>query len=279
MMSIRSLADFNGSSLGGAGDWQTPPPSPSRAHAPGQHDERGMGTSTWPPARTSSWPQARTFSWPRTASTPCMRVPLCVFALGIRGGVQPMIRPAIGGAALFTVLFSCAGCDGKPAAGQTSAPSTGTPTAPTSSPSATPDSRQVAAAGAIAGYRRYVQVLDAMTASGGRKTQDLPKVATGIELAASMNQAATYRGQQIHSIGSRVVVWVRPLVVGTPASGVITRITVAACHGTTHITAVDRTGKSIKRPGTPNRWIDRRELWLVDGVWKVQNGRKQGTKC
>ncbi len=190
-----------------------------------------------------------------------------------------MIRPAIAGAALFTVLFSCAGCDGKPAAGQTSAPSTGTPTAPTSSPSATPDSRQVAAAGAIAGYRRYVQVLDAMTASGGRKTQDLPKVATGIELAASMNQAATGRGQQIHSIGSRVVVWMRPLLVGTPASGVITRITVAACHDTTHITAVDRTGKSIKRPGTPNRWIDRRELWLVDGVWKVQNGRKQGTKC
>src|SRR6266545_1938748 len=66
MMSIRSLADFNGSSLGGAGDWQTPPPSPSRAHAPGQHDERGMGTFTWPPARTSSWPPARTFSWPRT---------------------------------------------------------------------------------------------------------------------------------------------------------------------------------------------------------------------
>src|SRR6266540_2771160 len=66
MMSIRSLADFNGSSLGGDSDWLTPPPSPSRAHAPGQHDERGMGTSTWPPARTSSWPPVGTFSWPRT---------------------------------------------------------------------------------------------------------------------------------------------------------------------------------------------------------------------
>jgi hypothetical protein len=188
--------------------------------------------------------------------------------------VQPMVRSCIAGAMLLSLLM-VAGCDGKPAAGQTPSPSTTT----TASPAPTPDSRQVAAQGAIAGYRRYVQVLDAMTASGGTRTADLPKVATGIELAASVNQAATYRGRQIHSEGSRVVVWVKPLVVGAPTNGVITRVTVQACHDTTHITAVDRTGKSIKRPGTPNRWIDRRELWLVDGIWKVQNGRKQGAKC
>src|ERR1700685_3362250 len=66
MMSIRSLADFNRSSLGGDGDWLTPPPSPPRPHKPGRHDERGMGTFNWPPARTSTWPYTRTFSWPRT---------------------------------------------------------------------------------------------------------------------------------------------------------------------------------------------------------------------
>jgi hypothetical protein len=67
-MSIRSLADFNRSSLGGDGDWLTPPPSPPRPQTPGRHDERGMGTFTWPPARTSTWPYTGTFSWPRTAS-------------------------------------------------------------------------------------------------------------------------------------------------------------------------------------------------------------------
>src|SRR6266702_8824503 len=66
MMSIRSLADFNRSSLGGDGDWLTPPPSPPRPQTPGRHDERGMGTFNWPPARTSTWPYTGTFSWPRT---------------------------------------------------------------------------------------------------------------------------------------------------------------------------------------------------------------------
>lgn len=41
-------------------------PSPPRTHTPGRHDERGMGTSNWPPARTSTWPPAGTFPWPRT---------------------------------------------------------------------------------------------------------------------------------------------------------------------------------------------------------------------
>src|SRR5580692_11788145 len=66
MMSIRSLADFNRSSLGGDGDWLTPPPSPPRPDKPGRHDERGMRTFNWPPARTSTWPYTGTFSWPRT---------------------------------------------------------------------------------------------------------------------------------------------------------------------------------------------------------------------
>jgi hypothetical protein len=38
----------------------------SGAHAPKRHDQRGVGTSTWPPAGTCTWPPAGTFSWPRT---------------------------------------------------------------------------------------------------------------------------------------------------------------------------------------------------------------------
>src|SRR5579859_7958698 len=68
MMSIRSLADFNRSSLGGDSDWLIPPPSTPRPQAPGRHGERGVGTFNWPPARTSTWPHAGTFSWPWTDS-------------------------------------------------------------------------------------------------------------------------------------------------------------------------------------------------------------------
>src|SRR6266567_7603794 len=70
MMSIRSLADFNGSSPGRCGDWLTPPPSPPGPQPPGRHDERGMGTFNWPPAGTTTRPHTGTFSWPRTASIP-----------------------------------------------------------------------------------------------------------------------------------------------------------------------------------------------------------------
>src|SRR5450755_3946578 len=70
MMSIRSLADFNGSSPGRCGDWLTPPPSPPGPQPPGRHDERGMGTFNWPPAETSTRPHTGTFSWPRTTINP-----------------------------------------------------------------------------------------------------------------------------------------------------------------------------------------------------------------
>jgi hypothetical protein len=52
---------------GRCGDWLAPPPSPPRAHAPGRHDERGVGTFIWPPAGTYTWPSAGTLPWPWTA--------------------------------------------------------------------------------------------------------------------------------------------------------------------------------------------------------------------
>ena len=60
-MSIRSLADFNGSFPGAAVTGLTPPPSPPGPQPPGRHGERGMRTFNWPPARTTT-----TFSWPWT---------------------------------------------------------------------------------------------------------------------------------------------------------------------------------------------------------------------
>src|SRR6266571_790385 len=88
MMSIRSLADFNRSSLDGDGDWLTPPPSPPRPGKPGRHDERGMGTFNWPPARTSTWPYTGTFSWPRTEPGIMRNGAAGVARVACRGGAR-----------------------------------------------------------------------------------------------------------------------------------------------------------------------------------------------
>src|SRR3954469_4281656 len=67
---------------GRCGDWLAPPPSPPRAHAPGRHDEGGVGTSTWPPAGTYTWPSTRTFPWPWTGN--------------LRRGCRTEVRPCVG---------------------------------------------------------------------------------------------------------------------------------------------------------------------------------------
>src|SRR6266496_3676185 len=104
MMSIRSLADFNGSSLGGDSDWLTPPPSPPRPQTPGRHGERGIGTSNWPPAETFTWPHTGTFSWPRTNGI-SDTYPLGILAeapgLGIPVVVLPFVNSALAGRTPF----------------------------------------------------------------------------------------------------------------------------------------------------------------------------------
>lgn len=131
----------------------------------------------------------------------------------------------------------------------------------------------------MAAYRRYIAVINAMTASGGTNVKDIPAVTTGIELSASQNQAATYRGRRIRSIGSPEILWVRPLKVGPPAAKAITTVTIQACYDTSKTKAIDANGKSVRRPGTPTRWLDERELRLTDGAWKVHDGRNRGATC
>src|SRR6187200_1309441 len=71
---------------GRCGDGSAPPPSPPRAHAPGRHDERGVGTFIWPPAGTYTWPSTRTFPWPWTGLVPV--------DTSARDGYMPSAGPA-----------------------------------------------------------------------------------------------------------------------------------------------------------------------------------------
>ena len=161
----------------------------------------------------------------------------------------------------------------------TSGSATPTPVTPTPAPTTASTAPPDESAQAVAAYKRYIQVIDAMTSSGGVDVKDLPVVTTGIELKASQNQADTYRGRRIRTIGSTEVVWVRAKQPSPAQGGAITAIAVEACYDTSKLKAVDAAGKDIRQPGTPTRWLDSRDLELVAGSWKVANGRNRGAKC
>lgn len=185
-------------------------------------------------------------------------------------------RPALGSTAALCALLALTACQGSPEAGHPN-------TTPTSSPSSTAtttpvDESKAAGDAAVAAYRHYIAVINAMTASGGTVVKDLPTVASGVELAVSQNQAETYRGEKIKTIGTVEILWAKAVKTGPTASHVTTA-SVQACYDTSKTQAVDSTGKSVREPGTPTRWLDNRDLQLIAGVWKVTKGKNQGASC
>ncbi|WP_433167501.1 hypothetical protein [Kribbella sp. CA-247076] len=150
---------------------------------------------------------------------------------------------------------------------------------PTPTPTESAETKAVAAASTA--YRQFIAATDTSYASGGVNVAELKKHATGVMLAAELNQAATFRGRKWHSVGRQRVVWVKPLTVGKPdASGQINGLTLQACIDGSKATAVDATGKSVKAPGTPLETIDEMRMLRVQGIWKADypQSRKAG-KC
>jgi hypothetical protein len=180
-------------------------------------------------------------------------------------------------AGTLAAALTLTACDSNSGGSATPPPFTPSP-APTSA-SAPPDPAAAAGVAAVEAYRRYRRVIDAMTGSGGTEVKDLPSVTTGLELEASKNQAVTYQGRKIRTVGQIKVLWVRPGKVSAPVDGKVDAVTVQACYDTTNIKAVDAAGKNVRPAGTPDRWLDNREVKLVDGSWKVANGRNQAAKC
>jgi len=193
-----------------------------------------------------------------------------------------MIRQNAVWTALATAAVAVTACDSAADKGNTPPPITPTSQTTSPTPSTTPtDPAQAAVAGAKAGYRRFIAAVDTTAASGGRSIEGLSKVATGTMLASELNQAATFRGRKWHSVGKQQVIWTKAQKVGTPnAKGVVSEVTVQACLDTSRATAVDASGKSIKAPGTPTRWIDDMTMRQVDGAWKAERAESRvGAKC
>ncbi|TCC35048.1 hypothetical protein [Kribbella sindirgiensis] len=185
-------------------------------------------------------------------------------------------RPALGPTtAALCALLALTACEGSPEAGR---PNT-SPTSPPASTASTPvDESKAAGDAAVTAYRRYIAVISTMTASGGTAVQDLPKVASGVELAKSQIQAERYRGEKIKTIGDIEIIWAKAVKTGPPGA-TITTASVQACYDTSKSRAVDSSGKTVRVPGTPTRWLDNRDLQLIGGVWKVVKGMNQGASC
>ncbi|MEJ1110794.1 MULTISPECIES: hypothetical protein [unclassified Kribbella] len=122
-------------------------------------------------------------------------------------------------------------------------------------------------------------MINEMTASGGTEVESLPSVAAGVELRVSQIQAENYRGRRIRTIGAPEFIWVKPVKVAGATAGKFTTASIQACLDTSKTQAVDSTGKSVRQPGTPTRWLDNRDLQLIAGSWKVIKGENQGAKC
>jgi hypothetical protein len=138
----------------------------------------------------------------------------------------------------------------------------------------------MAVAAASTAYRQFVAATDVAYASGGVNIVELKKYASGVMLAAELNQAETFRGKKWHSVGSQQVVWVKAMTVGKPdAGGQINDLTLQACVDSSKATAVDASGKSVKAPGTPSQSIDEMRMRRAQGVWKADypQSRKAGT--
>lgn len=181
-------------------------------------------------------------------------------------------------ALLLTVATLTPACDSTGSATPPPFTPSAAPTSTTSSPSATP--QQTAGPAAEAAYRRYVAVKDAVQASGGQDVSELPKVATGIILKSELNQAATFKGRKWRGVGQVEVVWTKSLKVGPAgAGGEITDVTVQACLDSSKASAVDATGKSVKKPGTATRWLDEMQMKHVQGAWKASYGMNKAAQC
>lgn len=186
-----------------------------------------------------------------------------------------MIRQLMAATSGLAILAFMSACDST----ESATPPPFTPSTAPSSTTTPSDGSAEAASAAAAAYKKYRQAIDAMTSSGGVDVKGIPLVTTGVELQASQIQAETYRGRKIHTVGSTDVIWVRTTATTPSAAGAITAAAVEACYDTTSLIAVDATGKNLRPPGTPTRWLDRRSLLLIDGSWRVSNGRNEAAKC
>jgi len=116
-------------------------------------------------------------------------------------------------AAVFTLtVASLTGCDSDSSPN----PTPFTPSTSTATPTPTNSAEDTAVAAASTAYRQFVAATDVAYASGGVNIVELKKYASGVMLAAELNQAETFRGKKWHSVGSQQVVWVKAMTVGKP---------------------------------------------------------------
>ena len=184
------------------------------------------------------------------------------------------------GAALL--LSSCAGSSTSgatlsPSASETTSASpsaTSSPGATSQSPSPRPtDPKAQAYANATAGYERYRNLLDQVTADGGKDPERLSQVATGFGLQQAETTASLYRDRGWRTVTPAALVYATPKSF-TPATKDPARVQIVSCLDTRGARAVDATGSTVPKQGNVTFLLDNVTVVAssndLSGPWLVE---------
>ena len=167
----------------------------------------------------------------------------------------------------------------------TSGSATPTPFTPSAAPTSTPATSTPAQApeaeAAVTAYRNYIAAADVMAASGGTNVTEIQKYASGVMLAAQLNQAATFRGRKWHSVGRVKVVWANAMKIGPKtADGQINEIVVQACVDSSQAIALTADGKKVRPANAPTQLVDEMKMLRAKDGWKADYPQsRKAWKC
>lgn len=191
------------------------------------------------------------------------------------------------GIAAATVLLSVAmtSCANK------SSPIATPSDSPKPSASATTASPSADAASAASGIvRNYYAVRNQLRADSSKPLDLLKTVAISKELSTEQHLFTTERNQGLHQIGDTKIATIEVQSVNLdnsdPAAGKVPTVTIDVCYDVTGVDIVDKSGKSVVKPGRPNTgWIQylvSNYQWARDpnGGWRVASSQDiERTPC
>ena len=183
-----------------------------------------------------------------------------------RCGRRTLLALAVAGA---IGVSGCSGGDAPtPAPGSSS--TTATVSAPTPSPSSSLTPQQQAAEEAKAAYADYRKTLDAVFQRGGTNArEDLAKVATNGQLTFLLDEAAQFASQHVRQVGSATVKSVRVHDIYLKKSK-LPQVLLRVCTDATTEDAVDRSGRSVRKPGALAHFMELVTLTRFGGTrWLV----------
>lgn len=181
-----------------------------------------------------------------------------------------------GGMAATLVAASCLGTAA--CTGGNSTPTTTPTTATAPAPVGSSTQEQQAAADAKRAYEDYRRTVDRVFQRGGTQPdEELRRVASGKQLKVLTDEAAQFRTRGVKAVGSASVVRLTVERVSIQEQSALAVLN--ACIDASKNDAVDRTGKSVRRAGALNHFIETVTISKTgSGAWRVSEEDDQAVR-